>query len=324
MSSVLPLTGYFTHDLVMRPNAMEEGPETPERIDAIESRMMVLGLDDLVRRFECSMANDDYLRLAHDAEYIESLRRISQSRGTAKDFDRFQSPDTPVGPGVFEGAAKSVGAVVAAVDAIKDRVVRNAFCAVRPPGHHAGRARAAGFCYFNNVAIGALYAQLRGFSRVAVLDFDAHHGDGTEEILAGRENVRFWSLFQWPLFPERKMTPVPENVTQSPLKAGADGNELRALLEEEWIPQLRDFAPDFIFLSSGFDAHNEEHMAQLKFSEMDFAYLTRRFTEEAESLCEGRLVSVLEGGYRVRSLARSVLAHLQTLVRTAHERMAAS
>ena len=144
--------------------------------------------------------------------------------------------------------------------------------------------------------------------------------DGTEEILAGRENLHFWSLFQWPLYPDRKMTPAPENVTQSPLEAGADGSDLKTLLEEVWIPQLRDFRPDFIFLSAGFDAHNEEHMAQLKFAEMDFAYLTRRLTEEAEDLCGGRLVSVLEGGYSIRSLARSVLAHLQTLVRTALER----
>ena len=223
-------TGYFTHDSVLRPNPMEEAPDTPERIDAIESRMMVLGLDDLVERFECGPANDDYLRLAHDADYVESLRRISQSRATPEDLERFNLPDTPVGPGIFEAAAKSVGAVVSAVDAVKERKVRNAFCAVRPPGHHAGRARAGGFCYFNNVAIGALYAQLRGFPRVAVLDFDAHHGDGTEEILAGRENLHFWSLFQWPLYPDRRMTPVPANVTQSPLAAGADGNDLNRRL----------------------------------------------------------------------------------------------
>ena len=147
--------------------------------------------------------------------------------------------------------------------------------------------------------------------------------DGTEEILAGRENLHFWSLFQWPLYPDRRMTPVPANVTQSPLAAGADGNDLKTLLEEVWIPELRSFRPDFMLLSAGFDAHNEEHMAQLKFAEMDFAYLTRRLTEEAEDLCEGRLVSVLEGGYSIRSLARSVLAHLQTLVRTALERNSA-
>ena len=243
-------TGYFTHDSVLRPNPMEEAPDTPERIDAIESRMMVLGLDDLVERFECGPANDDYLRLAHDADYVESLRRISQSRATPEDLERFNLPDTPVGPGIFEAAAKSVGAVVSAVDAVKEGKVRNAFCAVRPPGHHAGPARAGGFCYFNNVAIGALYAQLRGFPRVAVLDFDAHHGDGTEEILAGRENLHFWSLFQWPLYPDRRMTPVPANVTQSPLAAGADGNDLKTLLDEVWIPELRSFRPDFMLLSA--------------------------------------------------------------------------
>lgn len=313
-------TGYFTHDLVVRPNPMDDAPESPERIDAIESRMMVLGLDDLVERVDCAPVSDDYLLLAHEQPYIESLRRISQSRETEEDRARFTSVDTPVGPGVFEAAARSVGAVVAAVDALKDGRVHNAFCAVRPPGHHAGPARAGGFCYFNNVAIGALYAQLRGFPRVAVLDFDAHHGDGTEEILAHRKDVRFWSLFQWPLYPDRRMDPVPENVTQSPLSTGADGQDLRALLENDWIPALRTFQPDIMFLSSGFDAHNEEHMAQLKFTEIDFAYLTRRLTEEAEDLCGGRLISVLEGGYSIRSLARSVLAHLQTLVRTALER----
>ena len=203
-----------------------------------------------------------------------------------------------------------------AVDAIYGRSVKNAFCAVRPPGHHASRSRASGFCYLNNAAIGALWAQKRWRAeRVMVLDFDAHHGDGTEEILADRPGVRFLSLFQWPLFPHRRMEPTPSNAVLSPLPAGAGGEDIRNVVENVWLPEIDKFQPDLMILSAGFDAHCEERIAQLKAGEMDYACVTRLLVEASFAYCEGRLVSVLEGGYELRSLARSVFTHLQGLIR---------
>ena len=165
------------------------------------------------------------------------------------------------------------------------------------------------------MAIGALWAIQRGFAkRVAIVDFDVHHGDGTEEIVAGNAAIRFHSLFQWPLYPNRVMTPQPNNVVTTPMEAGADGNALADVLETIWLPSLEKFKPDLIMVSAGFDAHTEEPMAQLKMTEMDYARITRRLLDAADTLCEGRLVSVLEGGYAVRSLARSVMSHLNMLV----------
>lgn len=307
-------TGYFTHTRIYDANPLPNAPESPERMEALESRLAVSGLEDVVLRMECGSAPRGVVTLAHDEDYVERLERASA--GDKDALAHFCEPDTRVGPGTFDAAMRSVGTVVAAVDAVFERTCRNVFCAVRPPGHHASRAAASGFCFLNNVAVGALYARARwGIERVAVLDFDAHHGDGTEEILAGRDGVRFFSLFQWPLFPDRRMIPTPKNVVASPLEAGATGAEIEQIVEDVWLPALADFRPQLMLLSAGFDAHVEETIAQLKAAERDYAYLTRRMMDAAGALCEGRLVSVLEGGYTLRSLARSVFTHLQMLVR---------
>ena len=211
---------------------------------------------------------------------------------------------------------KSAGAVVEAVDWLMAGKIANAFCGIRPPGHHAGRAQARGFCYLNNVAIGALHAIHRyGLERVAIIAFDAHHGDGTEEILGNERRVKLFSLFQWPLYPHKLPEPRPSNVLEARMPAGADGSALTDVLERIWLPALESFRPQLILLSAGFDAHCEEQIAQLKMKESDYARLTRRLLDAADVLCGGRLVSVLEGGYAVRSLARSVMTHLNTLVR---------
>ena len=307
-------TGYFSHQLVGLPNPLEEAPESPERIEAIETRLMLAGLENRVRRVECGPAPREAVLLAHDADYLAALE--GASKGDPEMMKRFTEPDTLVGPDTFDCAMASAGAVVRAVDSIFGRCVKNAFCGVRPPGHHASRSRASGFCYLNNAAIGALWAQKRWHAeRVMVLDFDAHHGDGTEEILADRPGIKFLSLFQWPLFPHRKMEPTPQNVVLSPLAAGAGGEEIREVLETVWLPEIESFRPDIIVLSAGFDAHCEERIAQLKAAEMDYACVTRLLVEASFEFCEGRLLSVLEGGYELRSLARSVFTHLQALVR---------
>lgn len=306
-------TGYFTHDCVLVPNPLSEAPECPERLDHIENNMIALGIDDRVWRVEAARAPLEAVLLAHDEEYVRRLEAASEGDSAA--LATFTAPDTRVGKETFDAAMKSAGAVVEAIEALFAGKIRNAFCGVRPPGHHAGRHEARGFCYLNNVAIGALWAIQRGFAkRVAIVDFDVHHGDGTEEIVAGNAAIRFHSLFQWPLYPNRVMTPQPNNVVTTPMEAGADGNALADVLETIWLPSLEKFKPDLIMVSAGFDAHTEEPMAQLKMTEMDYARITRRLLDAADTLCEGRLVSVLEGGYAVRSLARSVMSHLNMLV----------
>lgn len=306
-------TGYFTHDCVLVPNPLSEAPECPERLDHIENNMIALGIEDRVWRVEAARAPLEAVLLAHDEEYVRRLEAASEGDSAA--LATFTAPDTRVGKETFDAAMKSAGAVVEAIEALFAGKIRNAFCGVRPPGHHAGRHEARGFCYLNNVAIGALWAIQRGFAkRVAIVDFDVHHGDGTEEIVAGNAAIRFHSLFQWPLYPNRVMTPQPNNVVTTPMEAGADGNALADVLETIWLPSLEKFKPDLIMVSAGFDAHTEEPMAQLKMTEMDYARITRRLLDAADTLCEGRLVSVLEGGYAVRSLARSVMSHLNMLV----------
>lgn len=305
-------TGYFTHDLVRTGTADAMHPESPERLDAIETRVFFT-FDEYIDIRHCGAADSSVIELAHDPAYVQTLR--SASAGDAAALAEFNDPNAPVSSGTYDAAAKSVGAVVEAVDAIFARSVKNAFCSVRPPGHHASRSRAGGFCYFNNAAVGALYAVERfGLERVAVLDFDAHHGDGTEEILAEHPGIRYASLFQWPLYPHRRMEPTPSNVLVSPLQAGAGPKEWREVVEQQWLPMLARFEPELIILSSGFDAHREETMAQLTVSESDYSYITRRILDAAEELCEGRVVSILEGGYSLGSLARSVLAHLSAMV----------
>lgn len=314
MTSSIPLpTGYFTHDLTSLANPIEDAPENPDRLASIELMLMAMGFGDQLRRYEVHEAPVSVVDPAHDPAYVQRLALASA--GNVEAMAAWQAVDTPVGPLSYRAALKSAGAVIEAVDAVMKHEIANAFCAVRPPGHHAGRASGGGFCYFNNTAIGALYAQTRwNLDRIAVLDFDVHHGDGTEEILGNNPHFQYYSLFQWPLYPSRLKDEVPSNVVRTPLAAGAGGEKLREVIETIWLPGLERFRPQLILLSSGFDAHVEETMAQLKMEESDFAYLTRRLMDAAEVLCEGRLVSVLEGGYSLRSLSRSVMSHIATLV----------
>ena len=314
MTSNLPLaTGYFTHDLTSLTNPIKDAPETPDRLASIELMLMAMGFGDQLRRYEVHEAPLPVVHLAHDPSYVQSLALASA--GHVEALAKWQAVDTPVGPLSYRAALKSVGAVIEAIDAVMKREIVNALCAVRPPGHHAGRRSGGGFCYFNNTAIGALYAHKRwNLERVAVLDFDVHHGDGTEEILGSNPHFQFYSLFQWPLYPNRLTEVVPSNVIRVPLEAGAGGEKLREVVETVWLPGVEAFKPQLILLSAGFDGHVEEAMAQLKMEESDFAYMTGRLMDAAEVLCDGKLVSVLEGGYSLRSLSRSVMSHIATLV----------
>jgi acetoin utilization deacetylase AcuC-like enzyme len=217
-------------------------------------------------------------------------------------------------PHTWDAALRSAGAVVEATDRVVGGDLANAFCAVRPPGHHACRSVAMGFCFFNNVAVGARHAlTVHGLKRVAVVDFDVHHGNGTEEILAGDDRVLMVSFFQHPFYPYTGTEQVAKNMVNVPLPAGTKGDVVRQVVDEVWLPRLREYQPEMIFVSAGFDAHREDDLGQMGLVEADYAYITQRLMEISGESAQGRIVSTLEGGYNLSALARSVGAHLRAL-----------
>jgi acetoin utilization deacetylase AcuC-like enzyme len=284
-------------------------PECPARLAAIQDHLIAIGLASHLEHVDAPPATIDQLARAHKREYIEALRsRIPKDGYHAVD------PDTSMNSATWDAALRAAGAVIAATDQVVDGALGNAFCAVRPPGHHARPAAAMGFCFFNNVAIGALHAlEHHGLHRVAVVDFDVHHGNGTEEILAGDQRVLMTSFFQHPFYPYTGTENVAANMVNVPLPAGTKGDVVRTVVDETWLPKLEEFAPQMIFISAGFDAHREDDLGQMGLVEADYVYITRRLMEIARRHSGGRIVSSLEGGYNLSALARSVAAHIKTL-----------
>ncbi|HPP82764.1 MAG TPA: histone deacetylase family protein, partial [Rubrivivax sp.] len=227
---------------------------------------------------------------------------------------RYLDPDTVASPGTLDAALRAAGAAVAATDDVLAGRARNAFCAVRPPGHHATRDEAMGFCFFNNVAIAARHAlAAHRLERVAIVDFDVHHGNGTEDIVAGDERVLMVSFFQHPLYPYSGAVPMGTNMVNVPLAPYTRGPALRQAIEQMWRPALEGFRPQMLFVSAGFDAHREDDMGQLGLVEADYEWITRLIVEMAERHGDGRIVSCLEGGYNLSALGRSVVTHLRVL-----------
>jgi acetoin utilization deacetylase AcuC-like enzyme len=216
--------------------------------------------------------------------------------------------------GTWRAALRSAGAAVAATEAVFSGEVENAFCSVRPPGHHATRSETMGFCFFNNVAIAARHAlDVLGLQRVAIIDFDVHHGNGTEDIIAGDERVLMASFFQHPLYPNSGAVPMGTNMVNVPIPPYTRGMEVREIIDAMWLPRLEEFSPQMMFISAGFDAHREDDLGQLGLVEADYEWITRRLKDLADRHCDGRIVSVLEGGYALSALGRSVVAHLRVL-----------
>jgi acetoin utilization deacetylase AcuC-like enzyme len=233
-----------------------------------------------------------------------------QSSGRPRAID----PDTHVGPGTLQATLRAAGAAVAATDEVISGRAQNAFCAVRPPGHHATRDRAMGFCIFNNVAIAARHAlDVHGLQRVAIIDFDVHHGNGTEDIIANDERVLMASFFQHPLYPYSGGVPMGTNMVNVPVPPYTKGGEVREIIESMWMPRLEAFRPQMVFISAGFDAHREDDLGQMGLVEADYQWITARIKGLAERHAQGRIVSCLEGGYNLDALARSVAAHLRVL-----------
>ena len=312
-------TGYYFHNDCKLHNMGEGHPEAPERLDAIEDRLLITGVSDALERRQPNPANLAEIKLAHRRIHIAAMRGMSEwleeddvAAGTTQHFSL--DTDTSMNSKTYRAALLAAGAAVEAVDAVLAGELENAFCAVRPPGHHACGDKAMGFCFFNNVAIAAKYAVARhGLERVAIIDFDVHHGNGTEDIVAGDDRILMVSYFQHPFYPEGGSLKNDNNLLNVPVPAYTKGMDIREVVDGIWIPRLDEFKPQLIFISAGFDAHREDDMGQLGLVESDFQWITKRIKYVAQRHCEGRIVSVLEGGYNLSSLARSVEAHVRVL-----------
>ncbi len=299
-------TGFFTHNRCLSAKGAAESPENPERLKKLESVFEVSGLSKRLLTFECESATDNELFLAHDTAYIENLKALAKVNGHL-------SEETTVTEALLEAAYKNVGAAIKAVTSVVNSDVKNAFVCARPPGHHAGRNFGGGFCFINTVAATAYYAiQNCGASRVAILDIDAHRANGTADIVANDSHIALFDSFQASAYPFDKPL-VAKNIYRMPLKEGATGKDFISRFESEWIVPLKNFAPDLMLVSFGFDTHYADSQTLLKFSEFDYAFITRLIMRLARELCGNRLVSFLEGGYDARTLARSLFAHISTL-----------
>ena len=311
-------TGYFTHGDCRKHEMGRGHPECPERLDAIHDRLLVSGVSDVLEHGDVPLATLAQITRAHSPAHVEHLQALHQ-RLVADEAvggpDRAAlDPDTSMNRFTLLAARRAAGAAIAATDAVLAGQLENAFCAVRPPGHHACRDRAMGFCFFNNVAIGALHAlEHHGLDRVAIVDFDVHHGNGTEDILSNDPRVLMVSFFQHPFYPFSGTNHPAPNMLNLPVPAYTKGMDIRELIEMMWIPRLEAFKPQMIFMSAGFDAHREDDMGQLGLNENDYSWITGRIRDVARRAAKGRIVSVLEGGYNLHALARSVEFHVRTL-----------
>lgn len=284
-------------------------PESPARLKAIEAHLREKGMMQHLVDVIAPMATREQLARVHDADHIDFITGRSPRSGLAR-----LDADTAMNPHSLSAALHAAGAVVKAVDLVMDGTVTNAFCSVRPPGHHACRGRPMGFCLFNNVAVGAAHAlETRGLARVAIVDFDVHHGNGTEDIFARDERVLMVSTFQHPFYPYSGPEGRSDRMVNIPLPAHSAGAEFRRAVDDFWMPALSAFAPQMIFVSAGFDAHRDDDMASLSFVEDDYAWVTGRIMDAAADTAHGRVVSSLEGGYDLQALARSVEVHLRKL-----------
>jgi acetoin utilization deacetylase AcuC-like enzyme len=307
-------TAFYSHSECHGHDMGEGHPECPARLDAINDHLIASGLDAALDRREAPLAAASDLVLAHSPGYVAELGDLLERVADGGE-PRAIDPDTVAAPGTWKAVRRAAGAAVAATDAVLDGAVANAFCAVRPPGHHATRDQAMGFCFFNNVAIAARHAlDVRGLERVAIIDFDVHHGNGTEDIIAGDERVLMASIFQHPLYPYSGAVPMGTNMVNVPVPPYARGPAVRALIEENWMERLEAFRPQMIFVSAGFDAHRDDELGQLGLVEDDYTWITEKIKGIAERHAKGRIVSCLEGGYNLRALARSVAAHLRVLL----------
>lgn len=301
---------YITHPSCLLHDMGQFHPECPERINAVNDRLIASGLDGYLLHRTATPATREQIARVHGEAYIDSIEQASPAEGL-----HYIDPDTAMNPHSLAAATHAAGAVVMAVDMVMAKECSTAFCNVRPPGHHAERRRAMGFCLFNSVAIGAAHAlAAHGLSRVAIVDFDVHHGNGTEDIFQGDPRVLMVGSFQHPLYPYCGVEDPAPNMVNVPLPAGAGSEAFRAAVTNRWMPALDAFEPELIVISAGFDAHREDPLAGLKFTEADYAWVTQQLMDVAARHAQRRIVSSLEGGYSLSALGRSAAEHVRVLV----------
>lgn len=302
-------TAYITHSLCLKHDMGDHHPECPARIHAIEDQLIASGLFGYLQHHEAPEVTLEQLLRVHDAAYIESIKSAAPHQGSV-DLDG----DTTMNPFTYPAALRAAGAVVMAVDMVMAGKVENAFCNIRPPGHHAERAQAMGFCIFNNNAVGAAHAMaVHGLNRVAIVDFDVHHANGTEHIFHDDPRVMLCSTFQHPFYPYGGADSGNEHIINVPLAAGAGSLEFREAVTNLWLPALEKFKPELLMISAGFDAHREDDMSMLRFVDADYGWVTQQMKHIAEKHCHKRIVSTLEGGYELHALGRSAMAHIKEL-----------
>jgi acetoin utilization deacetylase AcuC-like enzyme len=305
-------TAYITHDDCLRHDMGPGHPECPERLIEINAQMRSSGLFEELCRLEAPLAQPAVLKRVHGAAYVDLIFQNAPVEGYLR-----LDPDTAMNPHSLDAARRAAGAGVMAVEEVIDGRAVNAFCAVRPCGHHAMQLRAMGFCIFNNVGIAAAHAiEARGLDRVAVIDFDVHHGNGTEDIFSlpkWQKHVVMASFFQHPFYPYSGTANPAPNMINVPLAAGSGGVAARKAIEREWLPALDAFKPEMIFISAGFDAHKEDSLGGMALVEADYAWITRQLMALAARHADRRIVSMLEGGYNLAALGRSAVAHVATL-----------
>lgn len=311
-------TGYFTHRDCRLHDMGKGHPECPERLDAIDDRLLLTGVSDALEHIEAPCVTPEQLARAHSPAHVAHLASFDEQLAAdalAGGPDRVPlDPDTLFTRFTLQAAYRAAGAAVAATDAVVSGALANAFCAVRPPGHHACRGKAMGFCFFNNVAIAALHAvEAHGLERVAVVDFDVHHGNGTEDILRHDPRMLMVGFFQHPFYPFSGTADPAPNMLNLPVPAYTRGMGVRELIETYWMPRLDAFRPQMLFVSAGFDAHRDDDLGQMGLTENDYAWITQRIVDVARRHAGGRIVSMLEGGYNLDALARSVEAHVRGL-----------
>ena len=305
-------TAYITHADCLRHEMGAGHPECPDRLHAVNEQMRASSLLEGLRCLEAPLADADDLKRVHDAEYVDMIFASAPHEGYLR-----LDPDTVMNPYSLAAARRAAGAGILAVDEVVSGRSQNAFCAVRPCGHHATQARSMGFCIFNNVGVAAAYAlEKKGLQRVAVIDFDVHHGNGTEDMFSAakwQSQVLMAGFFQHPFYPYSGTDNPAPNMINIPLAAGSGGAAAKRAVTSEWLPALAAFRPQMLFISAGFDAHREDLLGGLALEEDDYAWITCELMAVAEEHADGRIVSLLEGGYNLGALGRSALTHVRTL-----------
>lgn len=303
--SSLPIA-WITHEACRRHDMGAGHPESPRRLSAIEDHLHASFMLDFMQRHPAPEATRAQLLRAHGAKLVDDLLAGSPRSGLRPiDGDTFQAPET------LPAALRAAGACVLGVDLVMDGATHLAFCAVRPPGHHAERDRAMGFCFFNNVAVAAYHALDRGLKRIAILDFDVHYGNGTANIFIGDERVFLYSTYQHPLYPQWTGAPHARNLIDAPLPPYAGSEAFRAAVTGHWLPALQAQKPELILVSAGFDAHAQDPLADLRLGYSDYHWIGQCIRDVAAECCEQRVVATLEGGYDLHALGRSVEHFLQ-------------